>query len=104
MILSQAEYHLDIIKQALRYWDPIGVIDHNDKTSITNNEYDCYAAELLVTLNSGIDSNGIANRLAQLRHRMMSLGELHATEYEIKLAKILTSWRDSQYKNKPVFI
>lgn len=95
----QREKCLRAIKSILRRWDPIGVLDETDPNWETDNEYDSYAPGILKMLERGINELGIANHLLQLRSVSMGGGdELDLTQKDIEIAALLTSWRDSGYK------
>ena len=100
---KQEEKYLAIVKDALRHWDPIGVIDFSDEGSITDNEYDSYASGLLSFLEGGANAKGIANHLAQVRSVSMCLGSSRHSEREDELGEKLVAWRDGGYKGNPDF-
>ena len=76
------EHCLNVIKDALRHWDPIGVIDTSDPDSVTDNEYDSYAPGVLKYLERGDNAKGIANHLAQVRSVSIGLGNGKPSERE----------------------
>lgn len=97
------DHNLDVIKEALRYWDPIGVIDHSDPDSLTDNEYDSYTHDVLKHLQRGDNAKDIANHLAHVRSVLICLGSGKPSEMEVELGAKLIEWRESGYKNKPDF-
>ncbi len=97
------DHCLDVIKEALRHWDPIGVIDRSDPDSVTDNEYDSYAPGVLKYLEKGDNAKVIANHLAQIRSVSMGLGSGKPSEREDELGEKLIVWRESGYKEKPDF-
>jgi len=67
--MEQTDRKLHTVRKALRYWDPIGVIEDRDEGKGTgDDEYDSYAARLLRSIESGDDCSQIALQLAWLRH------------------------------------
>lgn len=89
---------------ALRYWDPIGVIeDRRQASGLGDAEYDSYAAGLLRSIENDEDSHRLAQHLAGIRNTSMSLGSNRPTEREQHLAEKLVSWRESDFEGTPVF-
>ena len=100
---KQVDYCLETIKEALRHWDPIGVIDFSEEDSVADNEYDSYASGVLSYLEKGANSKGIANHLAQIRYVSIGLGNDKPSEREDELGDKMVAWRDGGYKEKPDF-
>lgn len=100
---KKEEECLEVVKEALRRWDPIGVIDHTGEDTIADDEYDSYASGVLKYLHGGANSKGIANHLAQIRTVSMCLGNKRASEREDELGEKLVAWRDGGYGEKPDF-
>lgn len=100
---KRTEACLEVIKGALRHWDPIGVIDLLVEDGLPDNEYDSYAPGVLSLLEKGKNAEGISNHLAQLRKVSMELGNDRPTEREQELGEKLVAWRDDGYGEKPDF-
>lgn len=94
---------LETVKRALRYWDPIGVIDLTDDDEMLFNEYDTYAAPLLLRLEGGDTVDEICYHLAIIRVKYMGLGSLIVNDCEMLISDQLVSWRESKFREQPVF-
>ncbi|MEO0422998.1 MAG: hypothetical protein AAF184_11715 [Pseudomonadota bacterium] len=92
------------MRRALRYWDPIGVIeDRVDGAAPGDDEYDSYAIGLLTQLQNGADAYKLSRHFSSLRTRSMSFGNPEPTEHEVVLAEKLIAWRESNYGAAPDF-
>ncbi len=101
---SEEARKLDVVRKALRFWDPIGVIEDREVgTGAGDDEYDSYAIGLLRSIDNGNDAYRLARHLAGIRHNSMALGVNHPTEQEEELAKKLVAWRDQRYRGTPEF-
>jgi len=94
---------LEVIKAALRRWDPIGVIDHSGEDTTADQEYDSYASGVLSLLESVADAKRIANHLAHIRTISIGLGNSNPSEREEELGEKLLYWKESDYKDVPDF-
>ena len=104
MAIGEPERRLDVMRTALRFWDPIGVIDdRNAGTGAADDEYDSYAVGLLRTLEGGAEGYRLAHHLAGIRHKSMTLGAEHPTERERDLAEKLVAWRERGFAGTPDF-
>jgi len=104
MTLSERKARLSHVRTALRYWDPIGVIDDKKNgSSIGDDEYDSYANNLLLAVEAGDDSSKLSRYLAFARSVSMGLGDRTPTERECDLAEKLVHWRESDFKEVPDF-
>ncbi len=57
MIEQETNRRFEVVRKALRYWDPIGVIeDRVTGTGLADSEYDSYAVGLLGSIENGNDS------------------------------------------------
>jgi hypothetical protein len=72
----QQVHCLKIIKEVLRYWNPICVIGLANDESHIDDEYNVYATSLLSALEQGKNAIGIANHLAQVRSASIGLGSV----------------------------
>ena len=101
---QEFERRLTQVRKALRYWDPIGVIDDKPNgTALGDDEYDGYARGLLRTVGDGADSYKLARHLSFIRSVTIGIGEKNPTEAEADLAEKLVTWRESQYAMTPDF-
>lgn len=95
---------IEIVKKALRFWDPIGVIeDRINGLSLGDDEYDSYAKGLLLSIDRGNNAYKIARHLAGIRANSISIGFKEPTESEKTLAEQLIKWREHSYSNNPDF-
>lgn len=97
------ETALETVKEALRRWDPIGVIDLLLEDNLPPDEYDSYAPQIFAYVRDGADSATIAKQLAWIRSSSMSLGSTRPSEHEQELGEKLVAWRESGYSDKPDF-
>lgn len=94
----------EVVRKALRYWDPIGVIeDRIAGTGLADDEYASYTVGLLRSIENGNDSYRLAHHLAGIRYNSMSLGTNQPTEREKDLAEKLVSWREQEFRGSPDF-
>lgn len=100
---KQTEECLEVIREALRHWDPVGVIDTLVWDGVLDNEYDSYAPGVFRLLERGTNAKGVTDHLVRLRAVSMGLGKNHPSEHEEELGEKLTAWKDSGYKKKPDF-
>ena len=101
--MTEAERRLEIVKVALRKWDPIGVIDSLIESDFPPDEYDSYAPYLLQLVESGAPARRIASHFASLRSSSMGLGRNRATEFETDIAEKLATWQESDFDGEPDF-
>lgn len=94
---------LKIVEEALRCWDPIGVIESLLEEGLPPNEYDGYAPQTFAYVRDGADSKKIAKQLAWIRSSSMGLGPARPSEYEKELGEKLVAWRESGYADQPDF-
>jgi len=95
---------LEVVQKALRYWDPIGVIeDRKTGTGLADDEYDSYAVGLLRSIENGNDSYRLAHHLAGIRFNSTALGKDRPTEQEEDLAEKLVNWREQGFRGTPDF-
>ena len=94
----QREHCLEVIKEVLRYWDPLGVIDLTRRGGLVDDEYDSYAPGVLSALERGENAKGIRNHLAQVRSVSIGLGSARPSEYEDEIGEMLAAWRDRGYQ------
>ena len=92
-----------VVEEALRKWDPIGVIQDLIEDGMPPNEYDSYAPTVLSHVISATERDYIANYLAQIRSVQMSLGSGRPTEHELDLSEKLLEWKDSGFQKTPDF-
>jgi hypothetical protein len=101
---EETKKRLALVRMALRFWDPIGVIeDRIGGTGIADNEYDSYASGVLRALQNGRDARGLADHLAGIRHTSISLGDKSPTEREAFIAEQLVAWREQKFHDHPNF-
>lgn len=93
----QREHCLGVIKEVLRHWDPISVIDLTSKEGHDEDEYDAYATGVLSALERRKNAKGIANHLAQVRSLSIGLGNASPNEREKEIGEKLVAWRDRGY-------
>lgn len=102
MASNRKELRLEVIRKALRYWDPIGVIE--DKASGSgeaDSEHDRYAIGLLGSIENGNDAYRLAHHLSGIRHGSMGIGSPKPSEREAGIASKLDAWRESGYCIEP---
>lgn len=98
MASGTREPRRELVRKALRYWDPIGVIeDRESGTGEGDDEYDGYVPGLLKSIENGNDSYRLAHHLAGVRCNSMSIGSPKPTEREEDLAEKLVAWREHGY-------
>ena len=103
MSRKHVEARLEVVRRALRRWDPIGVIEDLEETGLPPNEYDSYAPHLLTIVESGADAHDISLHLVSIRVDFMSLGERRPTEHEQEIGEKLSRWRDGGFQGEPDF-
>ena len=94
----------EVVRRALRYWDPIGVIeDRESGTGEADDEYDSYLPGLLGSIEGGNDAWKLARHLSRIRSITIGIGRPSPSEREQELAEKLVKWRESDYKKDPDF-
>jgi len=93
----QQEPCLEVIREVLRSWDPIGIFSLANNESHIDDEYNAYAMGLLSALEQGKNAKGITNHLAQIRSVSIGLGSASPSERENEIADKLAIWRDRGY-------
>lgn len=101
--MTEVERRLEIVKAALRKWDPIGVIESLVESDLPPDEYDSYAPYLLQLVESGAPARRIASHFVSLRMSSMGLGKNGATEFETDIAEKLEIWQRSGFEGEPDF-
>lgn len=94
---------LEVVKRALRHWDPIGVIESAQTDGPASDEYDSYASRILALVESDASARDIAFRLVSIRVDSMTLGARRPTEHEEEIGGKLAHWRDTEFKDEPDF-
>jgi hypothetical protein len=90
------------VRKALRYWDPIGVIeDRKGGSGEDDDEYEGYVLGLLKSTEKGNDAYRLAHHLAGVRCNSMGIGSPKPTEREEDLAEKLVAWREHGYLEEP---
>ena len=92
-----------VVEEALRRWDPIGVIQDLVEDGLPPDEYNSYAPTVLSHVISATDRMYVANYLAQIRSVQIGLGNGKPTEYEIVLSEKLLEWKDAGFQKTPDF-
>ena len=96
----QLRADVEVVKDALRDWDPIGVIPELVASGIPPNEYDSYAPHVLGMLQQGATSDEIRDHLEHTREETMGLGPRTplSTSYDAKIASDLEAWWRSKHE------
>jgi hypothetical protein len=93
---------LEQVRRALRYWDPLGVIQNPAEGSGPgDDEYDSYAAGLLRQLEQGREARWLAQHLARLRGGWLGEDEAVPSELEQGLAAQLVAWQADGFRGEP---
>ena len=100
---QQRDHCLEVIKEVLRYWDPIGVIDLNHQDGLVDKEYDSYATGVLSALNRGKNAKGISTHLAHVRSDSIGLGSALPSDQEKEFGERLVAWRVRGYQGRVDF-
>ncbi len=83
------------VQELLQRWDPIGVIDDLKESGLPPDEYDSYAPAILNMLKRGVNVQGIASHLGQLKTVAMGLGGPWP-EKDNQIAQELVFWWQSR--------
>ena len=94
---------LKIVEEALRHWDPIGVIGSLREDGLPPDEYDGYAPQIFAYVRDGADAKTVAKQLAWIRSTSMCLGPSRPSEHEEEIGEKLVAWRESGYVDNPDF-
>jgi hypothetical protein len=78
------------VLEALRYWDPIRVLDD---PSWPRDEYDGYAAEVVRLLDRGVSAEDLTQVLRQIAREQMGV-ESNAERNAKVAADLVASWKD----------
>ena len=100
---TEIKSRVTTVEDALRHWDPIGVIDLRLEDGLPPNEYDSYAPEILSRLEAGADGKQIAQQLANIRSSQIGLGNNMPSEQEQELGEKLVAWKLGGYIKAPDF-
>ena len=83
------------VEEALRAWDPIGILNGPLDTRGPRDEYDSYAPVVLKLVLEGAPKAVIADHLASTRFNTIGVGPNRASEPEREIAERLCEWRDA---------
>jgi hypothetical protein len=72
---AEAGRDLERVEEALRRWDPIGVLSGLGDDEGPMDEYDSHAPQILGLLQRGADVAGIERELVRIRTDRMELGD-----------------------------
>ncbi len=97
------KFAIETVKEALRCWGPIGVIESLLEDGLPPDEYDGYAPQILSEISNGATAETIAKQLAWIRSSSMGLGPGRPSEVEEELGEKLVAWRESDYTDQPDF-
>lgn len=103
MNAEQERHRIAVVKEALKCWDPIGVIPGLIEDGLPPGEYDSYALSVYSNVESAKNHKDISGYLVFLRTSSMEIGINKASEHEIDISKKLLEWRDNGYGDAPSF-
>ena len=85
---------IEVVQEALRRWDPIGVIEEQKEQGIPLTEYDRYAPPILSMLQRGSAAKDIAAFLTLTEEETMELGRVRLSGLTAnrRIAMELVAW------------
>ncbi len=89
---------MEVVKDALRRWDPIGVIEELVNSGIPPNEYDSYAPHVLGMLREECSISKLQAYLEYTREETMGMGRAFpdTTADANRIATELVTWWESK--------
>ena len=88
------------MEEALRSWDPIGILNGPLDTCGPMDEYDSYAPVVLRLMLEGASEAVIADHLASTRYHTIGVGLDGASGLERDIAERLCEWRREGYPHE----